>query len=950
MAKNDKDLKIGVATVYDGSGAQRALDDMERVKTAAAELPQGGGTTAAELPPAQTQGEKDLAAATKTAADAAADAAKAQAALTDARSKTADATQQAAAAEKEMAGALQQTAAQATAQTAAAQQAAAQQAAQAAEKVQQQQTAARAADDAAAKEDALRRMMDIEARGMGALVKELKELERARVAAARAGDVKQYEALTKRTEECNAAMGKLKQGLELGKMGMAQQMQVAMGAGAAVQGLANDVQNGTVSVGGMANAFLALSAAIKTGMGPIGWIMLAIQGLQIAWDIYAQKQEKAKQKERERMEAEEEALKRHWERVAEFSNLDRENMTAQLRKEVADIEQDLTREAQERANIRKREDIAAQEADDKRAAAARAAFDAEAARIEAMKTAGQISAAEAERRKRAAEDLRDKELAAVEDAAALRQNKEQLEQARASEKIADNLEAELKERYGAFEEVLSVKMPTAQEWKALEIKLQEGLGDMRDAEFRKEAHEKIAEVRGILEQMGRAWTGTDEELVAWLDSMREARKTGTERVQTLRDTAQQERLGARESAAGYRVKQEERAEQERARDAARAAADAQTEAARREEEWQSVARRGLNEQRAWLQQTLTGLADGSDAAKKWAAQLRQVNAAAVTDELARLGDTFKVTGTYAREDTRMQAQIFLADRKALQQRRAKLQALAASPDIDAATQRQINDKLKETDAQLRGLRDAMHKSAAEAARAVDALKPLGQKATSKGAQGSLKRLEKAYARMAQNAARQASKGNTAALDRSIAAMKRNALAQERLTGHSGRAAAHMRETEGHLRLIATGTKAEERGLTVQQRQRRAVERALGVESRHQKSKGDAVKQAGDAAKKEAAARKKAAADAAKQQQQQKPKAAAQNIGDMTAKLNDATAQMRELQGKVAALSAAVSQLADAAKGCAAAAAGAANTAAGKIGALKNELNAVKAAVNNLRKG
>ena len=133
----------------------------------------------------------------------------------------------------------------------------------------------------------------------------------------------------------------------------------------------------------------------------------------------------------------------------------------------------------------------------------------------------------------------------------------------------------------------------------------------------------------------------------------------------------------------------------------------QEEANRRAEEWQQVQRGTLEEQAAWLAQTAAGFAAGSAEAKRWAEALRGVNLRQINEELNSLGETFRVTGNYAAKDNRTQAQIHAADEKALRERRAALERLKTAPDVDAATLKAINTKIKETDRQTRGLRQSM---------------------------------------------------------------------------------------------------------------------------------------------------------------------------------------------------------------------------------------------------
>ena len=50
-------------------------------------------------------------------------------------------------------------------------------------------------------------------------------------------------------------------------------------------------------------------------------------------------------------------------------------------------------------------------------------------------------------------------------------------------------------------------------------------------------HDKIRELKSMLEAMGIAWQGTDAELIKWVNSMREAREAGEQRVRELKAIA-----------------------------------------------------------------------------------------------------------------------------------------------------------------------------------------------------------------------------------------------------------------------------------------------------------------------------------------------------------------------------------------------------------------------------
>ncbi|MGN0868028.1 MAG: hypothetical protein ACI4O9_00695, partial [Akkermansia sp.] len=367
------------------------------------------------------------------------------------------------------------------------------------------------------------------------------------------------------------------------------------------------------------------------------------------------------------------------------------------------------------------------------------------------------------------------------------------------------------------------------------------------------------------------------------------------------------------------------------------------------EEWQEVQRGSLEDQAAWLEQTASSFADGSAEAKKWVDALRAVNLRRITEELNTLGDAYKVTGNYAVKDNRTQAQIFAADEQALRQRRSALERLKAAPDLDAATLKAINAKIKETDQQMRGLRKSMQESALAAQQSVNALKPLGQKATRGSMQGALKRAEKAFVQMARNAERQASRGDTKSMERTLAAMRRNAAQQERLTGYTGRAAGNMREVESKLRTIARGTAAQDRGLTAQQRQQNKVLQSLGMQRRYTARQEKAAAAAAKAKEKEATAAQKAAAATAKQAKPSAQTNTAAQIQELTAKLTAATNSLAAQKNEVLRLNSSIQSLTSAASEGAAAAARCADAAAAGLKNLHNRVQSLQRAVERLRR-
>lgn len=959
MARNDKDLTIGISTEYDGSGAQAALADAEKVKqaNAAASAPPSGGSFAAGVPQSggqvDTSGEEALAKARENTTAATGKATEAGKELSAARTDGQKAATTAATVEKTLAT-ERTAAAEATTTAADAEQKAAAEANAAA---QQKQQASARNTEALSKEqqeiEVLKAQMALEAKGRAGLIKELERLGKARARAAKAGDVQAFKQLEAQMTKTRQAFERMNQGLEISRLGMMGQMQVAMGAMGAIQSLGNEVKSGSVSLMGMANAAYALGAAIKAGMGPVGWIMMAIQGLSMAWDWYANKQEEAAKAEKERMEAEHEALMKHWEEVEKFARMDRDNTLTRWQKELDAIRKDWEQFTQQELAAQRAADVQASAAEERRRIAAQAAYDAEVSRLELAKTMGEITEAEAAKRKAAAEEVKAAELQAIDEAEAHRNNAAHRNAKYRAAREAEAMAIALEEKFADFEDILRVDMPTNEEWEALQIKLNEGLGSMEERVQSRYIHDKISELKSMLEAMGIAWQGTDAELIKWVNSMREAREAGEQRVRELRAMAQEESAAAQEvKLANENRRAEAQAEAVR-RAAARKLEEArlqkQEEANSLTEEWQQVQRGTLAEQAAWLEQTAASFAAGSAEAKRWAEALRGVNLRRINEELNSLGETFKVTGNYAAKDNRTQAQIHAADEKALRERRAALERLKAAPDVDAATLKAINTKIKETDRQMRGLRQSMGDAADAAQQSVAALKPLGQKARTRGMQGALRRSEKAFVRLAKRAERQASRSDTKGMERTIASMRRYAAQQERLAGYTGRAAGHMRAVEGKLQSIAKGTAVQDRGLTAQQRQQNKVLQDLGMQRRYTARQAKAANKSAKAKEKEAQANERNARQATRDARQTKPKSQAKQIQELTGKLQEANKSLAEQKAEALRLEAAIEQLTAAARGGAAAAKGCATAAASAVAGLKREVQALHRAVERLRK-
>lgn len=95
---------------------------------------------------------------------------------------------------------------------------------------------------------------------------------------------------------------KQNQVLELNNIQLGQQAQNGMMVANTLTGMANGMKDGTLSAGDFASGILSIGAAMKAGLGPIGWLMLAIQGLQAAWDYFAAEDKKEEEVRAKRAE------------------------------------------------------------------------------------------------------------------------------------------------------------------------------------------------------------------------------------------------------------------------------------------------------------------------------------------------------------------------------------------------------------------------------------------------------------------------------------------------------------------------------------------------------------------------------------------------------------------------------------------------------------------------
>lgn len=944
MEESDYDIKIKLATSYDGAGEQAAAEGVQEVRRAAAEA-------AAATQEVGRQAAEEVAA----------------------RQKVAEAHERQAAA-----------------------------ATQAAEKSAAARRRAKAAtEEAAEAERMLRREMELASKTRLQLSQELGQLEKALRAAAKAGDTAAYQRLRGEMAEVKGAYEKVQSGCEMANVALTQQAQVGLQAGQTMAAIGQAAAGGAGNVAGMASQVISLGAAFKAGLGPIGWAMAALQGLQVAWDYFTQKQERAAAAMKEAREAQEQLNKTLLEaaQTTRAAVLDTQRDTTEA--EVADIERAgaARLRALDEVQQRERQFAAA------RLERLRTETQAQLAALETRRSAELITqeeaAAESERLQRelreaeeaeaAADDARQRKRLALE-----RETNEAVAAAR--QELLGKMRADmgnlLTHEWNSFDkakyETLTSKVAQLKGIIAAEQAVLEAVNKQMEAEKagadndevladlrrrREQAQVEIAEAqagiaradeeanfmfRGILVDVRKLAKARNLTGMAALELALQTQEAYAAETKKAEDAAAAVEAGKRAEAelsrtADLRKQQNEaleaglEVEKQAVTDAAAALQKkkAEEESTQRKKEaeaareaqlaelWADVQRKSLPEQKQFLEQTVNSLAAGSEAAKHWARQLEAVKLRQVQEEINGLATVYKVTGNYAARDSRTQEEIYAADRAALEARRTALEQLQQQPGLDAATQKQINDKLAETLGQLAGLEEAMAASAAAAQQMLGGLRPLGQQAKQSNWAHALKRSEQAFLKMAHLAERQAKNGDTAGMERTVRAMHRLAAQQERLTGNTGRSAQHAQDVERNLRAVAAQGEKQQ---TAQKRQTAATTRAASAKE------------------KEARVAEQAAQEAAADAQSNPQAAAAPDVASLTAQLDAArqalAAQQQEvtrLRGAVAALSKTSAEVAAAARQTAAAAAAGARAAQSALAGQKRELAELRRAVELIKK-
>lgn len=617
---------------------------------------------------------------------------------------------------------------------------------QAAEQVEKaaaaKQKERKAAEDAAVAEEKLRRQMELAKKSRNELIKELERLAKLRKEAADAGDTEAFERLTAQSAECREAFEKMNQGLELTNIQFTQQAQMGMMAGQTLGSIGQMAAEGGGNVAGMAAQFLSLGQAIKAGLGPVGWAMMALQGLQMAWDFFTQKQEEARKaaEESEKALAKlNETLLQHAEAAARASYEAQKGYVD----ERANAEQ---KAADEALAAMDRQHAAAQRTATQRLELLRGEVEQQKMLLAAKLSAGQITQQQHDAELRALEYRLKREEQLEADAAdrrkydRLRAEEEMHEElARTRQALASELERQMapelerqwtdaeNERYadivGQYESLKKViearkaavetinKQMEAE--KAADDRDEEKIRELRNR--RTEAEQDILDANDRLRELDEMATAEFKGIMESAAYNEEARHmTGVHLLQYAHTVNRQlmDANAAAESAwndvESARQQQEELRQEGEMRDAARRAegqraeavrqaAEIEQQAAEREREWASVQQQALTAQKEWLEVQLGKLADGSELWNDYSARLKSVNEAMSAERVATL-TALQPARRYAAADTRTQEEIYNADRQLLEK-----QVVDAERQLAGLAQAELRDKISERMATVNGM-------------------------------------------------------------------------------------------------------------------------------------------------------------------------------------------------------------------------------------------------------
>ena len=187
------------------------------------------------------------------------------------------------------------------------------------------QKSAAASEKEAEKQKMLAEMMHLTTLARRELQAEIQRLIAAQKAAAKANNAQEYEKLTAQINRAKEAMEKLNTAAAVSNIALMNQAQAGMQFANTLAGLGNSVQQGAAGLATLATQAIALGIAIKAGLGPIAWVMAALQGLGMIVTYFSDKSKK----EAEAINASTKALEEHKKALDDLASAHEKNAASQ---------------------------------------------------------------------------------------------------------------------------------------------------------------------------------------------------------------------------------------------------------------------------------------------------------------------------------------------------------------------------------------------------------------------------------------------------------------------------------------------------------------------------------------------------------------------------------------------------------------------------------------------
>lgn len=861
--------------------------------------------------------------------------------------------------------------------------------------------AAKAAQEQAAK-------MELATKSSGELKDEATQLAECLKETAKSGNTEAYVKLVKQLKVVKQAIRETTAAEKNQQSALLGKARAGFYAAQQLGGLAKEVREGNINLANMTGTVMAVSMAIKAGLGPLGWAAMAVQGLQMAWDYFSSSQKAAK-------EATEQATKAIAEQNAELGrqaiaiqDAKYDELTANLERETDALEEATQREL-------RTHDTAAKADADRTASAirqAQARINARKQEMQAMVDTGELSASAMKE-----ETARlDAELAAMQQAAAdkaeeaarKRLDIEQeglVRQRRLLQSAMHDFESENSEAFTRFwtDEVdkqannLNAQIEAfAAELKGLEAD-QKALVEQLVA-AKKNDDDQLAEAIRL------SLKNTEDKISATSRQLDNATKEFQDVIGDLIDDKEHHifELGGKEFVAaaldlrakGKELEAKTREIQQKIWENGDNVEDAQRAAQLRKEELAA-------------QEEALGLVEESNRKKEETLEAQKQ----LADGLDGIVNQYRTHRQYAESAGLTQQQMLEADKATLETKLENLRELRKQGGHGGVSLEPLDKAIAETESQLRGLAQAMDKEAASAAmKAVEGtlrgLERQYKTSTDYARQSGrtqaqihredLRILQEKEKRLQElraapgidaktegdiNRALQSTREQISGLKAAMAASAANArrwireteppklqaknkvvqgaldrLAKTyRLTAARAARAAEKGDWKAYERSMRTMGNAE-KNMNKLAKNSGQVAGYTGAMKTNVKAIADAArsgaaseKEAARAAKRKAGAQKKAAAAIEQQRPKEKVEDAAQKIAALSAQMNSAQKQMERLGQQVAGLRDSIGALAAAACGAADAAGNAASAANSAVKSVEKRIRACEKSIDKLRR-